>query len=36
MNIIYTDSALGQYERMSINLPSFGGDLLEKTRVELG
>lgn len=36
MNIIYTDSALGQYERILTNLPSFGGDLLEKTRVELG
>ena len=36
MNIIYTDSALGQYERILINLPSFGGDLLEKTRVNLG
>ena len=34
MNIIYTDSALGQYERILINLPSFGGDLLGKTKIE--
>ena len=35
MNIIYTDSALGQYERILTNLPSFGGDLLEKIRLKI-
>lgn len=36
MNIIYTGSALGQYKRILTNLPSFGGNLLEKSKIELG